>query len=43
MYYQLPRQGTTLEVFEKDETVEYAKGRKLYDLIWSGGKFSVKK
>lgn len=43
LYYQLPRKGTTIEVFEKDETAEYFKGKKLYDLVWSGGKFSVRK
>lgn len=39
--YQLPREGTTIGVFEKDETGEdFYKGKKLYDLIWQNDKFS---
>lgn len=47
--YQLPRQGTTMSVFEKKVTekgddYEIAeKGTKLYDLVWKDGKFSIKK
>ncbi|HEX8246691.1 MAG TPA: hypothetical protein VF599_00785 [Pyrinomonadaceae bacterium] len=42
--YELPRQGTTIEVFGKDEMGEgFYKGKKLYDLIWQNGKFSVKR
>ena len=38
--YQLPRQGTTVEVFQKDEAgSDFNKGKKLYDLSWSKGKF----
>lgn len=47
--YELPRRGTTVKVFakkilEKGKDYEISdKGEKLYDLEWSGGKFSVKK
>ena len=47
-YYQLPRFGTTIEVFGKQVSDEVAdadigdKGDKLYDLEWKNGKF-VKK
>lgn len=42
--YELPQQGTTIEVFQKDENGEdFYKGKKLYDLIWQNGKFTVKK
>lgn len=46
--YELPRQGTTMSVFEKKitekgEDHEIAeKGKKLYDLVWKDGKFSKK-
>ena len=44
LIYQLPRRGTTIEVFQKDENgADLYKGKKLYDLVWSGGRFSVKK
>ena len=44
-YYQLPRFGTTIEVFGKQVSDEDAdadigdKGDKLYDMEWKGGKF----
>lgn len=42
--YELPRRGTTIEVFAKDEMGEdFYKGKKLYDLTWENGKFSVKR
>lgn len=42
--YKLPRKGTTIEVFEKDENGEdFYRGKKLYDLVWQNGKFSIKK
>ncbi len=42
--YKLPRNGTTVEVFQKDENGEdWNKGKKLYDLIWKDGKFTIKK
>jgi hypothetical protein len=42
--YKLPRRGTTIEVFAKDENGPgFYRGRKLYDLIWQKGKFAVKK
>jgi hypothetical protein len=42
--YQIPRQGTTVEVFEKDEAAsDFNKGKKLHDLVWKNGKFAVKK
>jgi hypothetical protein len=38
--YQLPRNGTTVEVFQKDEAAsDFNKGKKLYDLTWAKGKF----
>lgn len=38
--YGLPRQGTTIEVFAKDENGEdFYKGKKLHDLVWKNGKF----
>lgn len=38
--YELPRAGTTVQVFEKDENgQDWYKGRKLYDLVWRNGKF----
>lgn len=45
--YELPRHGTTVEVFskkiiEKGKDYEVSeKGAKLYDMIWSNGKFSI--
>lgn len=42
--YELPRQGTTVEVFARENTDDIPKrGKKLYDLIWKNGKFSVKR
>jgi hypothetical protein len=42
--YELPRKGTTIEVFARDKSDEFgAKGKKLYDLVWKNGKFSVKR
>ena len=42
--YELPRTGTTIEVFANDKSGEIpVKGKKLYDLVWKNGKFSVKK
>jgi hypothetical protein len=42
--YQLPRRGTTVEVFQKDENGEgFNRGKKLYDLTWQNGKFTVKR
>jgi hypothetical protein len=47
--YELPRKGTTIEVFAKkiietgDDYEISEKGAKLYDLEWKGGKFTVKK
>ncbi|MBX3244844.1 MAG: hypothetical protein KF685_10345 [Acidobacteria bacterium] len=46
--YELPRQGTTMSVFEKKvtekgEDFEIAeRGKRLYDLVWKDGKFSKK-
>ncbi len=38
--YELPRKGTTVEVFEKDENgQDWYKGKKLYDLVWKNGRF----
>lgn len=47
--YELPRKGTTIEVFAKkitdtgDNYEISEKGAKLYDLEWKNGKFTVKK
>jgi hypothetical protein len=43
--YELPRQGTTIAVYELKETDEgfIERSKKLYDLVWKNGKFSVKK
>ena len=47
--YEMPRRGTTIEVFAKkiteagDDYEISEKGAKLYDLEWRGGKFTVKK
>ncbi len=42
--YDLPQKGTTIEVFAKNKTGEDSgKGKKLYDLVWKNGKFSVKR
>jgi hypothetical protein len=45
--YELPRRGTTVEVFEMiGNELELSigeKGAKLYDLEWKNGKFSIKK
>jgi hypothetical protein len=47
--YELPRQGTTMQVFAKkivdegDGFEAAERGAKLYDLVWSGGKFSIRK
>lgn len=41
--YELPRRGTTVEVFAKDENgQDWYKGKKLYDLEWRNGKFVSK-
>jgi hypothetical protein len=42
--YELPRTGTTIEVYKKDKSSEISeRGEKLYDLVWKNGKFSVKR
>lgn len=42
--YELPRTGTTVGVFAKNKNSEFGdKGKKLYDLVWKNGKFSVKR
>jgi hypothetical protein len=42
--YELPRYGTTIEVYElKSDEIGNKRSRKLYDLIWKEGKFSIKK
>lgn len=47
--YELPQRGTTVEVFAKkiiESTADYEiseKGKKLYDLEWKAGKFTIKK
>jgi hypothetical protein len=48
-WYELPRVGTTMNVFEKkviekgDDYEVTEKGRKLYDLVWKDGKFTRQK
>jgi hypothetical protein len=40
--YELPRNGTTVEVFAKDESGEdWNKGKKVHDLVWEKGVFKV--
>jgi hypothetical protein len=43
--YELPRKGTTIQVFKKKtvDTDITEKGTKLYDLAWNAGKFTVTK
>lgn len=44
--YEMPRVGTTVAVYEYKKIAgeDYSeRGRKLYDLIWKDGKFTVKK
>ena len=41
--YELPRKGTTVEVFAKDESGEWNKGKKVHDLVWETGRFRVRK
>jgi hypothetical protein len=42
--YELPREGTTVEVFARKNTDDIPeRGKKLYDLVWRNGKFSVKR
>lgn len=42
--YELPRQGTTIEVYAKENSGDIPeRGKKLYDLVWKNGKFSVKR
>ncbi len=47
--YELPRNGTTVQVFAKriiEQGPDFEaseKGAKLYDLIWKDGRFSIKK
>lgn len=42
--YELPQNGTTVEVFAKDENgTDWYKGKKLHDLVWKDGKFTVSK
>jgi hypothetical protein len=43
--YELPRHGTTVEVFEKNfpEPEFSERGAKIYELEWKDGKFSIKK
>ena|ERR1043165_7714688 len=37
--YELPRTGTTVSVFKKNEMGDGYKGKKLYDLEWKNGRF----
>lgn len=43
--YELPRKGTTIQVFKKKKVDTYIteKGEKIYELTWNAGKFSIKK
>jgi hypothetical protein len=43
--YLPPRTGTTIEVFKKNfpEPNFSERGKKIYDLVWKSGKFSIKK
>lgn len=45
-FYEIPRYGTTVKVFERrkiSEAGESEKGANLYDLVWKNGKFTVQK
>lgn len=44
-FYELPQKGTTVKVFKKyfPEPDYSEKGAKLYNLVWSNGKFSIQK
>jgi hypothetical protein len=48
-WYEMPRQGTTVQVYAKKITEKSAdyeiseRGKKLYDLEWKNGKFTLKK
>lgn len=47
-WYELPRYGTTVKVFERtfpETEIENIseKGKKLYNLVWKNGKFTVQK
>lgn len=45
-FYEIPRYGTTVKVFKRQqisEAGESERGAKLYDLIWKDGKFTVQK
>ena len=35
--YELPRNGTTVEVFAKEEEADCYKGKKLHDVAWKNG------
>lgn len=44
--YELPRYGTTVAVYENEKVAGEGyrqRGRKLYDLVWKGGRFTVSK
>ena len=42
--YELPRRGTTIEVYAVKNSGDIPeRGKKLYDLVWKNGKFSVKR
>jgi len=42
--YELPQKGTTVEVFARKNTDDIPeRGKKLYELVWKNGKFSVKR
>jgi hypothetical protein len=44
--YELPRYGTTVEVYENKKVAseDYRKrGRKLYNLAWKGGRFTIER
>ena len=44
--YELPRYGTTVEVFENKLVPNEGyreRGRKLYDLLWQGGRFRIQR
>jgi hypothetical protein len=44
--YMIPRYGTTIKVTtgnSEDNWVEYGRGKKVYDLVWTQGKFKVQR
>ena len=44
--YMIPRYGTTIKVTtgnKEGNWIEYGRGKKVYELVWTGGKFKVRR